>query len=84
MPAVVVYLNLSCPYCVRATRLLDSKGVTYEVKRVDLDPQLWTEIKTRTGRSTIPQIFIGEHHVGGCDDLHAAEARGELDQLLKG
>lgn len=84
MPNVVVYLNLSCPYCVRAKRLLESKGVEFEAKRVDLDPNLWDEIKTLTGRNTIPQIFIEQNHIGGCDDLYAADARGELDHLLKG
>lgn len=65
-----------------AKRLLDSKGVTYEVINVGNDAALWRDMTAKTGRNTVPQIYIGEHHVGGFDDLSAADSRGELDVLL--
>ena len=83
MSKIVVYAADYCPYCRRARALLDSKGVTYEVLDVERNPQLWQEIAERTGRDTIPQIFIGAQHVGGCDDLLALDARGALDLLLQ-
>lgn len=84
MPKVVVYATQTCPYCTMARKLLDGKGVEYELIDVGRDRALWDEMEAKSGRSTVPQIFIGETHVGGCDDLHALEARGELDKLLKG
>jgi len=84
MSKVIVYATETCPYCVRARRLLDAKGVEYTVIDVGRDPALWEEMEARSGRHTVPQIFIGQVHVGGCDDLHALEAQGELDKLLKG
>lgn len=84
MVDIVVYANQSCPYCTRARKLLDSKGVSYTLLDVGQDRSLWQQMEARSGRHTIPQIFIGEHHVGGCDDLHAADKAGELDELLKG
>lgn len=83
-PVIVVYSSAFCPYCRRARALLDSKGSRYTVLDVDREPRLWDEIARRTGRSTVPQIFIGDRHVGGCDDLFALDRRGELDALLKG
>lgn len=83
MSQVVVYAADYCPYCRRARALLNSKGVRYEVLDVERDPRLWQEIAQRTGRDTIPQIFIGAQHIGGCDDLMALEARGALDPLLQ-
>ncbi|HQC72733.1 MAG TPA: glutaredoxin 3 [Candidatus Competibacteraceae bacterium] len=83
MPNVVVYAADYCPYCRRAQALLDRKGVSYTLLDVARDPRLWQEITARTGRDTIPQIFIGDHHVGGCDDLLALEQRGALDALLR-
>jgi len=83
MPNVVVYAADYCPYCRRAQALLDRKGVSYTLLDVARDPRLWHEITARTGRDTIPQIFIGDHHVGGCDDLLALEQRGALDALLR-
>jgi glutaredoxin 3 len=83
MPNVVVYAADYCPYCRRAQALLDQKGVSYTLLDVARDPRLWQEITARTGRDTIPQIFIGDHHVGGCDDLLALEQRGALDALLR-
>jgi len=81
-PKVVVYSTLMCPYCVRAKALLQSKGVDFEEIRVDLDRSRMVEMMQRSGRRTVPQIFIGDVHVGGYDDMAALDARGELDPLL--
>lgn len=67
-----------------AKKLLDAKGVQYDVIDVGHDQSLWQEMGQKTGRNTVPQIFIGEHHVGGFDDLSAADKNGQLDKLLKG
>ena len=83
-PDVVVYLAGWCPYCQRARSLLSKKGVQVREIDVDDDPQLREEMIARSGRRTVPQIFIGEKHVGGCDDLLALDERGELDRLLQG
>lgn len=83
MPDILVYASKTCPYCQRARALLDKKGVHYTVLDVDQNPELWHEIAQRTGRKTVPQIFIDTHHVGGCDDLFALEQRGALDPLLR-
>ena len=83
MPKITVFLTGSCPYCHMAERLLATKGVTVIDKiRVDLDPAKRQEMMTRTGRRTVPQIYIGERHVGGFDDLSALDKAGELDELL--
>lgn len=83
MAHVLMYTTGYCPYCINAERLLASKGVTQIEKiRVDLDPQRRTEMMEKTGRRTVPQIYIGERHVGGFDDLRALEHAGELDTLL--
>jgi glutaredoxin 3 len=80
-----MYSTAICPYCVNAERLLTSKGVTDITKiRVDLDLEKRIEMMQRTGRRTVPQIYIGERHVGGCDDLYALDHAGELDALLAG
>ena len=84
MVDIVVYANQTCPYCTRARKLLDAKGVGYTLLDVGQDRALWQQMEARSGRHTIPQIFIGDHHVGGCDDLHAADKTGALDELLKG
>ena len=85
LPRVLMYSTAVCPYCVRAENLLRARGVAeIEKVRVDLDPQRRVEMMERTQRRTVPQIFIGETHVGGCDDLHALEAAGKLDALLEG
>ncbi len=82
---VVMYTTAVCPYCVRAERLLKARGVeNIEKVRVDLDPQQRAQMMTRTGRRSVPQIFIGERHVGGFDDLAELDADGELIPLLKG
>ncbi|HUJ87761.1 MAG TPA: glutaredoxin 3 [Burkholderiales bacterium] len=83
MAAVVMYCTAACPYCQSAERLLAQKGVRELDKiRVDLEPARRAEMMRRSGRRTVPQIWIGERHVGGCDDLQALERAGELDQLL--
>ncbi|MCB1958137.1 MAG: glutaredoxin 3 [Rhodocyclaceae bacterium] len=81
---VVMYATGTCPYCIRAEGLLRRKGVDFEKIRVDLDPARREEMMRRSGRRTVPQIFIGERHIGGCDDLHELEHAGGLDPLLSG
>ncbi|MGA8030892.1 MAG: glutaredoxin 3 [Casimicrobiaceae bacterium] len=84
-PKVSMYTAAYCGYCVRAERLLESKGVADIVKlRVDEDPALRSEMMQRTGRRTVPQIYIGDFHVGGYDDLAALDRAGRLDPLLAG
>ena len=83
MPNIIMYAFDACPYCQRARALLDRKGAVYTVLDVERDPRLWLEIAERTGRNTVPQIFVGDRHIGGCDDLVALDRRGELDSLLK-
>jgi glutaredoxin 3 len=83
MPPVKMYCTAVCPYCTMAERLLIKKGVAQIEKiRVDLDPALMQEMMQITGRRTVPQIYIGERHVGGFDDLSALDAGGELEPLL--
>lgn len=80
---MVIYTTPTCPYCIRAKSLLDSKGVNYE--NIDLSkelPQVRTELTELTGSRTVPQIFINDQFVGGCDDIHALDREGKLDQLL--
>ena len=84
MPKITMYLTGACPFCHMAERLLVSKGaITIEKIRIDLDPAQRDEMMKKTGRRTVPQIYIGEHHVGGFDDLSALDKAGELDHLLK-
>lgn len=83
MPDIVMYASESCPYCRRARALLDSKGAAYTVLDVNREPRLWQDIFERTGRDTVPQIFIGDQHIGGCDDLFALDQRDGLEPLLK-
>lgn len=83
MAVVKMYSTAVCPYCNMAEKLLQSKGVqTIEKIRVDLDPALREEMMQRTGRRTVPQIYIDDHHVGGFDDLSALDKAGGLDPLL--
>lgn len=83
MPKVLMYTSAVCPYCMNAERLLQSKGVMEIDKiRVDLQPELRVAMMEKTGRRTVPQIYIGERHVGGFDDLRALDLAGELDKLL--
>ncbi|NTV72266.1 MAG: glutaredoxin 3 [Azonexaceae bacterium] len=82
---VLMYTTAVCPYCVRAKQLLKARGVEQiEEVRVDLDPERRDEMMQKTQRRTVPQIFIGETHVGGCDDLYALDASGQLKPLLEG
>jgi glutaredoxin 3 len=83
MAQVKMYCTAVCPYCVMAEKLLNKKGVTeIEKIRVDLDPKQREEMMQITGRRTVPQVFIGERHIGGFDDLSALDAEGGLDPLL--
>lgn len=83
MEDVVMYTTSTCPYCRAAEQLLHSKGIQdISFVRVDLYPQKRTEMMERTGRRSVPQIYIGEHHVGGFDDLQALDRSGKLIQLL--
>lgn len=85
MQAVTIYTTGTCPYCLRAKQLLAARGVTdLDEIRVDLDPGQRKLMMERSGRHTVPQIFIGSTHVGGCDDLMALDARGGLQALLVG
>jgi len=83
MAKVRMYLTASCPSCPSADRLLQQKGVAVEKIRVDLEPARRAEMIQKSGRRTVPQIWINGLHVGGCDDLYALERAGELDLLLK-
>ncbi len=82
MAKVIMYSTKFCPYCVRARMLLESKGVDYTDIRVDVERERYSEMIELAGRSSVPQIFIDDDHVGGCDDLYALENQGQLDQKL--
>jgi glutaredoxin 3 len=83
MARVLMYCTSACPYCQAADRLLEKKGVRdVERVRVDLEPARRAEMQQKSGRRTVPQIWIGGRHVGGCDELHELEYSGQLDQLL--
>ncbi|MDD3651398.1 glutaredoxin 3 [Immundisolibacter sp.] len=79
---VTIYTSALCGYCAMAKRLLDNKGVAYQEIPVDMDGTRRAEMERRSGRRTVPQIFIGERHIGGYDDLAALERAGRLDALL--
>ena len=81
-PAVVMYTTGWCPYCARSRKLFTAKGVSFEEFNVDELPGKRAEMQSRSGRTTVPQIFIGDQHVGGCDDLYALDDAGKLDRLL--
>ncbi|EHR41541.1 glutaredoxin 3 [Alishewanella jeotgali] len=84
MADVVIYTKAYCPYCVRAVGLLREKQVPYQEIRIDLHPERRDEMISRAnGRTTVPQIFIGEQHIGGCDDMVALDNQGKLDSLLQ-
>ena len=78
-----MYATAACPFCQSAERLLLAKGAQIDKVRVDLEPERRAEMQKKSGRRTVPQIWIGERHVGGCDDLYALEREGKLDPLLK-
>lgn len=83
MPEITVYSKSTCPYCHAAKALLNKKGAAFNEIDVTGDPEGQRAMAMRAGRSTVPQIFIGGKHIGGCDDLHALDAAGGLDPLLK-
>lgn len=84
MPNIIMYTSASCPFCMNAEKLLNNKGVTEIQKiRIDLDPSQRDLMMEKTGRRTVPQIFINAHHVGGFDDLRALDNAGKLDALLQ-
>jgi glutaredoxin 3 len=83
MPRVLMYCTAACPFCQSAERLLIDKGANIEKVRVDLEPARRGEMTQKSGRHTVPQIWIGERHIGGCDDLYALDRKGGLDPLLK-
>jgi glutaredoxin 3 len=84
MQAVKMYTTAVCPYCIRAKQLLTAKGVAQiEEVRIDTDPEARAHMMQITGRRTVPQIFIGDTHVGGCDDLVALDSKGGLMPLLQ-
>jgi len=85
MKQVTIYTRMMCGYCAAAKRLLDGKGVAYTEHDASFSPELRAEMVRRAnGRSTFPQIFIGDQHVGGSDDIHALDRAGKLDALLEG
>ncbi len=82
MKTVEIYTTQTCPYCIAAKGLLKKKGVAYKEIDVGADPSLRQAMTERAGRRSVPQIFIGGSHVGGCDDLHALDHAGKLDPML--
>lgn len=82
MAQVVIYSSDWCPYCIRAKQLLTSKSVSFDEIRVDGKPDVRAEMTRKAGRTSVPQIWIGDTHVGGCDDLFALERADKLDALL--
>ena len=82
MPEILIYTTKICPYCVMAKRLLDKKGASYTEINVDAQAGLREEMMRKTKRRTVPQIYIGDFHVGGFDDLYALEQQKKLDALL--
>jgi glutaredoxin 3 len=80
---VTIYTKPFCPYCERAVGLLTRKGVDFEEIVASIDPEKREEMRRRSGRMTYPQVFIGDRHIGGCDDLHDLDRKGELDRLLE-
>ncbi|NQD80801.1 glutaredoxin 3 [Pseudomonas seleniipraecipitans] len=83
MSKVVIYSSDWCPYCIRAKQLLTNKGVSFDEIRVDGKPDLRAEMTRKAGRTSVPQIWIDNNHVGGCDELYALERAGKLDALLR-
>lgn len=85
MANVTIYTTMMCPYCHQAKKLLSQKGASYKEIDVGMDPDLRREMMSRSGGGhTVPQIFIGDTHVGGCDDLYALDSKGALDPILAG
>lgn len=84
MTKVTIYSTPWCPYCVRAKQLLSSKGVEFEDFDVSRQPNLRQKMEKRSGRRTVPQIWIGSQHIGGCDELYALDRSGKLESMLVG
>jgi len=82
MAKVTIYTRPFCPYCSRAVALLNEKGADFTEIEAGMDPALRQEMMQRSGRNTFPQIFVGDQHIGGCDDMMALEEQGKLDPLL--
>lgn len=84
MPSITIYTKGWCPYCSAAKRLLDEKGASFTEIDIEKTPEARAEmIQKAGGRTTVPQIFIGDRHVGGCDDIHALDDKGQLEPLLQ-
>ncbi|MCC7462679.1 MAG: glutaredoxin 3 [Gammaproteobacteria bacterium] len=83
MPRVLLYSTAWCPYCARARALLRARGANFEELDIEARPERRAEMVARSGRTTVPQIFIGERHIGGCDELQALDAAGDLEPLLR-
>lgn len=83
MPEIIIYTAPSCPYCTMAKKLLERKGAVYTEINVDSRPGLREEMMEKTKRRTVPQIYIGDRHIGGFDDLHALDMQNQLDPLLR-
>jgi len=81
-PEIIVYATKTCPFCTMAKSLLDGKGLKYDLIDVGSDRAMWQVLQEKSGRNTVPQVFVGDHHIGGFDELSAADRSGELDQLL--
>ena len=84
MTEVIIYSTEFCSYCYNAKELLSKKNTAFTEIRVDLQPELRQEMVIKSGRRTVPQIFINGQSIGGCDDLYALDSQGKLDQLLRG
>lgn len=84
MVEIEMYTTKYCPYCIRARSLLDSKGAAYKEVAVDGEYELRQQMMEKSGQRTVPQIWIGMQHIGGCDELMALDRQGKLDQLLAG
>lgn len=82
MATVHIYIKPTCPYCIRAKQLLQEKGVAFSETDVNQQPEVYASIKQQTGHQTVPQIFINQQFIGGCDQLYALERDGQLDALL--
>lgn len=82
MADVIIYTRDGCPYCTQAKSLLSAKGADFTEYNASRDPSYRQEMMTRSGRNTFPQVFVNGKHLGGCDDIHALDARGALDPLL--
>lgn len=82
MKDITIYTTRTCPFCIRAKMLLDDKGLTYQEIAVDGKPKLRAQMAEKAGRTSVPQIWVGDYHVGGCDELMAFNRSGQLDKLL--